>query len=140
MAMSGADFLPDPLRPSTQRIIDAYNSREWVERGYSSWQEFCEEVFRVPRKPSPSSDRRDVYFIQAGVSGPIKIGVAGNPMLRLAQLQTSSSEHLRLVATIPGTGAKGEKLLHRRFAAHHQRGEWYRPSVELLEYIKEQQS
>jgi hypothetical protein len=65
-----------------------------------------------------------VYFIQAGQDGPIKIGVAADPLLRLDDLQVGSPVALTLLAAIPG-GAVHERQLHARFAEGRIRGEWF---------------
>lgn len=74
-----------------------------------------------------------VYFIQAGRSGPIKIGVAYDPQARLCELHVGNHEELRLVGVNFGTPVE-EKKLHRMFAAHHIRGEWFHPSAELVAF------
>jgi hypothetical protein len=75
-----------------------------------------------------------VYFIQAGVGGPIKIGCSADAASRLATLQVGNPEALRLLATAPG-GFAEEATLHARFAAHRLTGEWFRPTLELLAFI-----
>ena len=73
-----------------------------------------------------------VYFIQAGDGGPIKIGRAVDVIRRLHGLQAASWEELRLLSA---TGAVTEREMHQRFASLRIRGEWFKPSVELLELI-----
>lgn len=75
-----------------------------------------------------------VYFIQAGDSGPIKIGSSNSPTTRLSELQIGSALDLRLLRQLPGT-ADDERALHARFAAHRIRGEWFEPSPEVLEEV-----
>lgn len=75
-----------------------------------------------------------IYFIQYGIDGPIKIGIARNPEWRLAKLQTACPYDLRLLATILG-GASQEARLHQRFAEYWIRGEWFKPARALLEFI-----
>lgn len=79
---------------------------------------------------------RCVYFIQAGESGPIKIGEADDVPQRLRELQTGNPEELRLLGLLawrPGL----EVDLHCRFYLEHVRGEWFRPAPELLAFIAE---
>lgn len=77
----------------------------------------------------------NIYFI-SDEDGYIKIGFARNVQSRLETLQTASRQELRVVATIPGS-LSDEKSLHHKFAKDHVRGEWFRPSHELKQYIKE---
>jgi hypothetical protein len=75
-----------------------------------------------------------VYFAQLGDGGPIKIGVAKNPRKRIAGMQTACPQPLRCLATIPGDASR-ERELHRRFAPHRLRREWFRPAPEILEFV-----
>lgn len=77
-----------------------------------------------------------VYFIQSERGGPIKIGRAINPEQRLKQCQTGSPERLVLLAVISG-GRDLERSLHARFAASRLRGEWFKPTPELIALIGE---
>ncbi len=76
-----------------------------------------------------------VYFIQAGLSGPIKIGWSANVKQRLAAAQVDNHEELVLRATTPG-GPALEERLHAVFQAAWIRGEWFRPVTELVELIE----
>lgn len=75
-----------------------------------------------------------VYFIR-DEDGYIKIGTAGSAESRLAALQTAHRQRLTLLATLPGERTE-ELALHRRFASAHVRGEWFRPTPDLVHYIK----
>jgi hypothetical protein len=73
-----------------------------------------------------------IYFIQSEDGGPIKIGRSRDPRKRLAALQTSHPDDLRLLAVMDGDEAE-EEALHKAFPP--TRGEWCNPTAELLEYI-----
>jgi hypothetical protein len=81
-----------------------------------------------------------IYFIQAGETGPIKIGYtegAGTLETRFAALQGANAAELRLLATRFGS-IEDERQFHRRFAAGRLRGEWFRPDAEgLAELVEE---
>lgn len=77
-----------------------------------------------------------VYFIQAGDSGPIKIGIAMNLLSRIKHLQSQSPLKLNLLATIEG-GLPKEREIHKRFSAHRLHGEWFSPGEELLKFISD---
>lgn len=73
-----------------------------------------------------------VYFIQAGTAGgPIKIGYSYAPETRLAQLQTSMPDTLRLLAAMPGS-VTDERALHSKLRLHRLRGEWFLPHADVL--------
>ena len=76
-----------------------------------------------------------IYFIQAGTSGPIKIGYSGGPIeRRLAALQTGHPEPLRLLAAVDGDRST-EAELHRRFHPYRRSGEWFDPHPDLIQFI-----
>lgn len=76
-----------------------------------------------------------VYFIRAP-DGLIKIGVSGNVRRRLAQLQLGFDHPLTLLGTMTG-GFATEGMLHRLFVESRTGGEWFAPSMRLLEFIDE---
>jgi hypothetical protein len=75
-----------------------------------------------------------IYLVQAGKSGPVKVGWAsdyGNVARRVGALQVGNHDELHLLATLPG-GRDRERALHEQFASDRIRGEWFRPTPELL--------
>lgn len=80
-----------------------------------------------------------VYFLQCESSGLIKIGYSSNVPARLSAIQTGSPTAIRLLATEDG-GIEREGQLHSAFAVEWVRGEWFRPSEDLLAYIAQQES
>lgn len=72
-----------------------------------------------------------VYFIRAGDSGPVKIGVAANPYVRLEELQTGNPYRLRVIAAFVG-GYPDEGRLHTEFKRERLEGEWFRASKRVL--------
>lgn len=79
-----------------------------------------------------------VYFIQSKDGGPIKIGCTTDVEKRRATLQTAHATELRVLATMRG-GHRVEKSLHEGFTNDRVRhnGEWFRPSSNLLDFIRE---
>jgi len=82
--------------------------------------------------PRPDNPNAVVYFVRSGDF--IKIGTAGKPAKRMAELRTSSPVKLTLLLTIPG-GLSVEKALHQRFAELRVRGEWFRAEPALTDFI-----
>lgn len=76
-----------------------------------------------------------VYFIQAGESGPIKIGSSSSPTDRLKTLQVASPERLRMLLVVDG-GAHVEQALHHHFGSTRMSSEWFRPTNGLLAMIE----
>lgn len=70
-----------------------------------------------------------VYFI-GSQSGPIKIGIAVNPLSRLSTLQTGHHEKLELLATCDG-GQERERAYHKQFADRRLSGEWFERCPEI---------
>lgn len=75
-------------------------------------------------KPQSTPPASYVYFIQHGEYGPVKIGVAVDPLQRRRELQTGNPEQLHIRAMVPGAHDL-EGQLHRRFAEWHIQGEWF---------------
>jgi hypothetical protein len=77
-----------------------------------------------------------VYFVEAGLGGPVKIGTTtGHVNERLRELQTGNAERLRLLGTVRG-GVPTERRLHGWFRYARLRGEWFQPVPELREFIE----
>lgn len=87
-----------------------------------------------PAEPTPSPPGARVYFITDG-SGHVKIGWAVNVGNRLAELQSGNPNQLILMASVPG-GCSVERDLHRRFAGHRVRGEWFTLAPEIADFIE----
>ena len=79
-----------------------------------------------------------IYFIKEQGLGAIKIGYTTYPetyKARFITLQISNPHKLSMLGTMPGD-LEDEQVLHERFANNHIRGEWFKPSESLLEFIK----
>jgi hypothetical protein len=85
-------------------------------------------------EPDDGVTERWVYFVQAGEDGPIKVGWTANPPRRFAVLQSNHYEELRILGTYRGSRAD-EALLHLELAEHRIRGEWFRPTPEVLAVV-----
>lgn len=76
-----------------------------------------------------------IYFIQDTRTFAIKIGYTGSePEARMAALQTGNPGELWLLCTMPGDLAR-EAELHRDLADSRERGEWFRPTPQVLDVI-----
>lgn len=76
-----------------------------------------------------------IYFIQHGITGPVKIGHATKDVRhRLQSLQTASPVKLVLLGVMDGD-RKREKEVHAVFAEYRIRGEWFILSKMLLSFI-----
>jgi hypothetical protein len=124
---------------TTTPTLSTAEARQLTDRIKESFAEIASLQMQLPATPRTQrrSDDRPVYFIQAE-NGLIKIGVSESPHGRLQALQTGSPVRLRLVGMIAGAGASGEAELHAKFAEYREHGEWFRPSADLLRFIKEQ--
>jgi len=76
-----------------------------------------------------------VYFIRAGNSGAIKIGMAVNIERRMNTLQTGNAFKLNIIALIPCDTREQalylEQRLHRCFNSQHIRGEWFQGNIDF---------
>lgn len=85
----------------------------------------------------PKHSRSGVYFIQ---SGPfIKVGISAHVVHRLESFATANPYELKGLGWIPAEDEACvlESELHRRFAGHRHRGEWFHWCQEIADYIAE---
>lgn len=74
------------------------------------------------------------YFARCGDDGPLKIGFTASSVLnRVAAIQSACPFDLKLMGWVNGDY---EAQLHQKFAHLRIRGEWFSPSVELIEFVE----
>jgi hypothetical protein len=88
---------------------------EFLDEGWEIFAEF--ESLNSPTR---------VYFVQAMLSGLVKIGIATDPNGRLSSLRSGSPEPLELIASVPANKLF-EQYLHGVFEPLHSHSEWYHP-------------
>jgi hypothetical protein len=76
-----------------------------------------------------------IYFIQAELGGPIKVGCSFDPERRLRQLQLLCPFKLKLLGRLIGSRAD-EKKMHEAMRKHHAWGEWFHPSRYLMGMVE----
>lgn len=79
---------------------------------------------------------KQLYFVQGEQTGLIKIGSSTSPINRLESMQTGSPEKLKLLFYIDNA-VESERVMHEQFAGVRHRGEWFKPTPELLDRMKE---
>lgn len=80
---------------------------------------------------------KSIYFLRRkDGTGPIKIGCSSSPNRRLYDFGLWSPYPLELLAQVPGTH-EIERKLHRHFADSHSHSEWFFPTPELVEAIRQ---
>jgi Meiotically up-regulated gene 113 len=82
----------------------------------------AEDSLTTAAAASAGISKRHTYLIGAEGSHLVKIGYAVDPKKRLAMLQTGQPLTLSLLWSCHGDH---EQALHRRFAEHRVRGEWF---------------
>lgn len=76
-----------------------------------------------------------VYFLQ-DPQGSIKIGISHNVGKRISQLEQSLPYDLKLIGIMEGNLSL-ESTLHTKFESHRIKGEWFKPSDDILQFIKD---
>lgn len=67
----------------------------------------------------------------------IKIGVADNPRKRVTELQVGCPYKLDLIQSFASKCPRGdERRLHNLLRKHHQRGEWFKLTDNMIELLK----
>lgn len=75
-----------------------------------------------------------IYAICAGDA--IKIGyTAGNPMARMAELQTGNHQNLGMMGYWEGT-KDDERKLHQQLLPSHCRGEWFWATDDVVQLVR----
>jgi hypothetical protein len=82
----------------------------------------------------------NLYFIQEGDGGAIKIGWAVDAKQRMALFQTGNSNELRLIGVVAGVPRQVEAQWHKRFSGAQKRSEWFFPTDQLLDAIDQKAS
>ena len=77
--------------------------------------------------PEAALHRSDINVVKIGFT-------RGNPLARLASLQTGSPAPLRLWAYFDGT-EELERAFHRTFAELHSHGEWFLIEYKLADFM-----
>lgn len=73
-----------------------------------------------------------IYFIKAEETPYIKIGYTEDVYRRMVKMQADCPLKLIVLKTVEGD-RKYEKLLHKKFAAFHYRGEWFKMTEDQIE-------
>lgn len=108
---------------------DARPSTEFMEK-------YDQIVANRPRhSPRPREQVRDGLIYFAGYGDYVKIGFTTDLAQRLSELQTGAPEKLKIILAIPGT-LRDEAAAHRRFARSRLKGEWFRRSGAIEEWIR----
>jgi len=87
----------------------------------------------------------DLYILQMGVTGDVKIGRSSNVERRQTEIQTGCPHPLRLVLHGPGLGHLESKLHKKlqRYRTRRRKGEWFHEEclaelpVEIYDLIPE---
>jgi len=76
-----------------------------------------------------------IYFLSQGYDGPIKIGYTDNSAeSRRSQCQVGNPYKLYIMAVMDGDDCEEQKI-HNDFSSTRLNGEWFKPNVNLLDFI-----
>lgn len=129
-----------------EKLISALILVGWLDRDpehrllVHDWSDHADQSVRKTLKYQKTdfvapTTAQLVYFIRATHSGLIKIGVTGRlDASRLQELQANALEPLELLSQTVG-GYSLEARLAERFGGDRVRGEWYKPSEDLMNVI-----
>lgn len=140
--MSGSPGLPQSPKQirNTERVKEDSSERR-AKRERTEASEQAEKVIR--RFKAKVTDPVFVYFIQqydleevssGFAAGPVKIGVANDPYVRLRELQCGNPNGLCIVEAILGDSSL-EHDLHIQFDDQRVRGEWFGPFFQGFENV-----
>jgi hypothetical protein len=125
--------------PDVELVCDVLNLK-FNPDNFPKWNfaDYCaksDEYFekRYGARFKALTEPHTIYFIGA-VDGDIKIGITKDFPSRFRSLGTGTSQPLKVWLLIPGSPSD-ERNLHKRFAADRLRGEWFRRSQAILNFI-----
>lgn len=78
-----------------------------------------------------------IYFIADQAAARVKIGFSADPWRRFAKVQSDCPGELELLLVVEGDTAD-EAAFHARFALDRVRGEWFRLSTEIADFVSAQ--
>lgn len=121
--------LPNP----TERYIPPHPKLYKVrDRQWDSW--------KLPNRPNDLVGSYVVYFLQYTRGGPVKIGKSDTFKKRLSQyvMHTPSGPYVLAIWHFYRRGDMDEmeKALHYTFAPDRVRGEWFKPTRQLMGLVK----
>jgi hypothetical protein len=128
-------YKPDPATGKQRAEILRLIGGRWDFPDGFSAREARELIYSLRQGAKQPKPEQWVYFIQAGSEGPIKIGIADSPALRLRELQTGNHLPLTLLKAVPG-GKDLETELHRELAAYRLCREWFEATAEVLATVQ----
>lgn len=101
--------------------------------------EIARELFLIDRAQENQLNAGTgyIYFIQGEAGGPIKIGFSLEPEARKKELQVTSPTLLVIVGLLTDGSLRKEHELHQRFSATRLHGEWFEPTSDLMDFIRE---
>ncbi len=108
-------------------------SRVWLRYEFGSPHSTKESPPPTVKLPKHRRRAQFVYFIQNG--NAVKIGVSHTPSKRMSDMSTHNHSSLKLLGVVSG-GLKRERSLHKRFAKHHIKGEWFKLVPQIVDYIR----
>jgi hypothetical protein len=127
------DRLSDALGSAVQRLLSSPESPPVIVDDFVGGRRFTVHYRPILEPGGPGS----VYVVTDGHA--YKIGHANVPVeRRIRGLQTGNPREIRTVAIIRQAPLTIERVLHKRFAQHALKGEWF--SLEGLEALVEQSS
>lgn len=93
------------------------------------------EITTYPPRGAQGASEHDLYVIQSGDFGPVKIGRSKNVAARLRSLQTGQHERIRLLGVGVGLGHL-EGDAHYAFRPIRVQNEWFQWAEPVREFVK----
>ena len=92
-----------------------------------------------PPQVSRRARKLYLYAMRAMPSGNIKIGTTAAPATRLSCIQSAAYEEIELLFAVPCERVD-EMVAHGHLSSARIRGEWYRPTLEVLAWVEARSS
>jgi excisionase family DNA binding protein len=125
--------MPQPRCIGTRRVWDIRALDDHFDQIDGTVTILAKPGNRASVRRCAERPQKCVYIV--GFDDYVKIGRSDHFPHRLVDLQLGVPETLTIHGTIADAGSELEAQLHRRFAAHHLRGEWFRKEGSLATWI-----
>jgi hypothetical protein len=130
------DPTTEPWTPICKRCLDTSFELKMTDRTARWWFAATPSVPRSAQQ-RPPAEKGYVYFVHSEQMNAVKIGRAGRPHDRMADMQVGTPDALRLLGALEASDMiAAERDQHREWSALHIRGEWFRATPELMAYAR----
>jgi hypothetical protein len=127
------------LKKNIESTLKYYQKYSYTEQDIEIFnKKSSEHLFDshdIKEKPKKNVGK-DLYLMINTTNNTLKIGRSNNPITRLKQLNTASSDRIELICIHEDFG-DAEIRIHKKFEKFKLNGEWFIYSQEIVDFMKD---